>query len=149
MSPFLETLYNVARSIGVIFDKKDSHLNRFTLGALGRHRIARCHRLTNSFQVLSCSVNICNPADARVPQILASKDRHTVVVPLAEIGVNAPTGKVPGSHTFSKVPEVTLGFWIIKILATTLGETLGDTVTMTWLEADVMANSGYLIGSAI
>ena len=31
----------------------------------------------------------------------------------------------------SKVPEVTLGFWIIKILATTLGETGGDTVTMT------------------
>ena len=32
-----------------------------------------------------------------------------------------------------KVPAVTLGFWIIKILATTLGETGGDTVTMTWL----------------
>jgi uncharacterized membrane-anchored protein len=28
----------------------------------------------------------------------------------------------------SKVPEVTLGFWIIKIAATTLGETGGDTV---------------------
>jgi uncharacterized membrane-anchored protein len=53
------------------------------------------------------------------------------------------------SHTYSKVPEVTLGFWIIKILATTLGETFGDTITMTWLKADVMVNSGYLIGSAI
>ena len=31
----------------------------------------------------------------------------------------------------SKVPAVTLGFWVIKILATTLGETGGDTVTMT------------------
>ena len=49
----------------------------------------------------------------------------------------------------SKVPEVTLGFWIIKILATTLGETAGDTVTMTWLRADVVVNSGYLVGSAI
>jgi uncharacterized membrane-anchored protein len=49
----------------------------------------------------------------------------------------------------SKVPEVTLGFWVIKILATTLGETGGDTVTMTWLKADVMVNSGYLIGTAI
>ena len=39
----------------------------------------------------------------------------------------------------SKVPEVTLGFWIIKILATTLGETGGDTVTMT-------LNWGYLAG---
>ena len=29
-------------------------------------------------------------------------------------------------HALSKVPEVTLGFWIIKILATTLGETGGD-----------------------
>ncbi|BBY08470.1 COG4705 family protein [Mycobacterium noviomagense] len=39
----------------------------------------------------------------------------------------------------SKVPEVTLGFWIIKVLATTLGETGGDTVTMT-------LNWGYLAG---
>ena len=53
------------------------------------------------------------------------------------------------SDTYSKVPAVTLGFWIIKILATTLGETFGDTVTMTWLKADAMANSGYLVGSAI
>ena len=49
----------------------------------------------------------------------------------------------------TKVPEVTLGFWIIKILATTLGETGGDTVTMTWLKADVMVSTGYLVGSAI
>jgi uncharacterized membrane-anchored protein len=31
----------------------------------------------------------------------------------------------------TKVPAVTLGFWVIKIFATTLGETGGDTVTMT------------------
>src|SRR3954465_9493088 len=51
----------------------------------------------------------------------------------------------------SKVPAVTLGFWIIKILATTLGETGGDTVTMTWLgetTAHPMPN-GYLIGTVI
>jgi uncharacterized membrane-anchored protein len=42
----------------------------------------------------------------------------------------------------SKVPAVTLGFWIIKILATTLGETGGDTVSMT-------LNWGYLAGTAI
>ena len=46
------------------------------------------------------------------------------------------------STTLTKVPAVTLGFWIIKILATTLGETGGDTVTMTW-------NLGYLVGTAI
>lgn len=42
----------------------------------------------------------------------------------------------------SKVPAVTLGFWIIKVLATTLGETAGDTVSMS-------LNLGYLIGTAI
>jgi uncharacterized membrane-anchored protein len=44
--------------------------------------------------------------------------------------------------TASKVPEVTLIFWIIKIAATTLGETGGDTVTMT-------LNWGYLAGTAL
>jgi uncharacterized membrane-anchored protein len=47
------------------------------------------------------------------------------------------------NHTVaSKVPAVTLGFWIIKILATTLGETGGDTVTMTM-------KLGYLTGTFI
>ena len=41
-----------------------------------------------------------------------------------------------------KVPAVTIGFWIIKILATTLGETAGDTVSMSW-------DMGYLAGTAI
>jgi len=50
----------------------------------------------------------------------------------------------------SKVPELTLGFWVIKILATTLGETGGDSVTMTWLHADTYPhNGGYLIGTGI
>jgi uncharacterized membrane-anchored protein len=44
--------------------------------------------------------------------------------------------------TLSKVPAVTLGFWIIKIAATTLGETGGDTVSMTM-------GLGYLTGTAI
>jgi uncharacterized membrane-anchored protein len=42
----------------------------------------------------------------------------------------------------SKVPAITLGFWILKVLATTLGETGGDTVSMT-------LGLGYLLGSAI
>ena len=51
----------------------------------------------------------------------------------------------------SKVPQVTLAFWIVKILATTLGETSGDAVTMSWLgETSARATgSGYLIGTAI
>ena len=42
----------------------------------------------------------------------------------------------------SKVPEITLGFWVVKIAATTLGETGGDAVTMT-------LGLGYLVGTAI
>ncbi|XUM19622.1 COG4705 family protein [Bradyrhizobium oligotrophicum S58] len=54
------------------------------------------------------------------------------------------------TEILSKVPAVTLGFWIIKILATTLGETGGDAVTMSWLQADQHAhNGGYLIGTGI
>lgn len=51
----------------------------------------------------------------------------------------------------SKVPEVTLVFWLIKVAATTLGETGGDAVSMSWLgETTSHANgSGYLIGTAI
>jgi uncharacterized membrane-anchored protein len=45
-------------------------------------------------------------------------------------------------QALSKVPAVTLGFWVIKVLATTLGETGGDTVTMT-------LNWGYLAGVAL
>jgi uncharacterized membrane-anchored protein len=45
-------------------------------------------------------------------------------------------------HALSKVPEVTLIFWIIKVAATTLGETGGDSVTMT-------LNWGYLAGTLL
>ena len=41
-----------------------------------------------------------------------------------------------------KVPQVTLGFWVVKILATTLGETGGDAVSMSM-------DLGYLIGTVI
>jgi uncharacterized membrane-anchored protein len=46
------------------------------------------------------------------------------------------------NETLNKIPEVTLAFWIIKIAATTLGETGGDTVTMT-------LNWGYLAGTVL
>jgi uncharacterized membrane-anchored protein len=45
-------------------------------------------------------------------------------------------------NAFSKVPQVTLLFWILKIFCTTLGETGGDTVTMSM-------NLGYLVGTLI
>src|SRR5213082_3146222 len=56
------------------------------------------------------------------------------------------TGKnemdVSTKESLSKVPEVTLIFWIIKIAATTLGETGGDAVSMSM-------NLGYLVGTGI
>ncbi|CAN7233053.1 hypothetical protein LJR164_000922 [Phenylobacterium sp. LjRoot164] len=58
------------------------------------------------------------------------------------------------SAALTKVPAVTLGFWIIKILCTTLGETGGDSVSMTWLgettdQAGRAGLNGYLVGTAI
>ncbi len=52
--------------------------------------------------------------------------------------ISTPTAR----DAIAKVPEVTLGFWIIKILATTLGETGGDAVSMSM-------DLGYLVGTAI
>ncbi len=48
----------------------------------------------------------------------------------------------PAEETLAKVPAITLGFWIIKVLATTLGETGGDAVSMSM-------DLGYLVGTAI
>jgi len=48
----------------------------------------------------------------------------------------------PGDTSRSKVPEITLVFWVIKIAATTLGETGGDTVSMTM-------DLGYLAATGI
>ncbi len=45
-------------------------------------------------------------------------------------------------QSLSKVPQVVFGFWVIKVAATTLGETGGDWVSMS-------LKLGYLIGSAI
>jgi uncharacterized membrane-anchored protein len=57
-------------------------------------------------------------------------------------------------EALSKVPAITLGFWVIKILATTLGETGGDTVSMTWLgettpDAGAAGLNGYLVGTGL
>jgi uncharacterized membrane-anchored protein len=50
--------------------------------------------------------------------------------------------KTSTEHALAKVPEVTLGFWLIKIAATTLGETAGDAVSMSM-------HLGYLVGTGI
>jgi uncharacterized membrane-anchored protein len=49
---------------------------------------------------------------------------------------------MPKQYSLAKVPELTLGFWLIKIAATTLGETGGDAVTMSM-------QLGYLAGTGI
>jgi uncharacterized membrane-anchored protein len=64
------------------------------------------------------------------------------------------TGRELAHDALTKVPAVTLGFWIIKILATTLGETGGDSVSMSWLGETTPSAAGgwlngYLIGTAI
>jgi len=58
-------------------------------------------------------------------------------------GTEAPT-RMNTTHTsaVTKVPEVTLVFWVVKILCTTLGETGGDAVSMSM-------HLGYLIGTVI
>jgi uncharacterized membrane-anchored protein len=61
---------------------------------------------------------------------------------MAKLPRSAPQASCDWRDSATKVPEVTLVFWIIKIAATTLGETGGDSVTMTlgW---------GYLTGTAL
>ena len=55
----------------------------------------------------------------------------------------APPSPEPRKRVgFSKVPEVVFGFWIVKILATTLGETAGDALSMT-------LDLGYLVSTGI
>ena len=60
----------------------------------------------------------------------------------SRIASKALQENTPTEHALAKVPQVTLIFWLIKIVATTLGETGGDWVTMS-------LNLGYLIGTAI
>ena len=57
---------------------------------------------------------------------------------------NPLPGKGPDAieQAFAKVPQVTLVFWLIKIAATTLGETGGDAVTMSWL-GETTANAKH------
>lgn len=68
---------------------------------------------------------------------------------MSEVGAAGEREPAP-----SKVPAVTLGFWVIKILATTLGETGGDAVSMSWLgettpDAGASGLNGYLVGTAL
>jgi uncharacterized membrane-anchored protein len=90
-------------------------------------------RLTRGVKLSAPSPNVTSEKSARssfIPRLDATHERRN------------PTMTDDTKFALSKVPEVTLGFWIIKILATTLGETGGDTVTMT-------LDWGYLAGVAV
>ena len=63
---------------------------------------------------------------------------------MSDLAEHIPISKRAHPHhgVLSKVPQITLAFWIIKICATTLGETGGDALSMT-------VNLGYAISTAI
>ena len=54
----------------------------------------------------------------------------------------------PAPPAWAKVPAVSLGFWIIKIIATTLGETGGDSFSMSWLGETSSHSTGWGYGIA-
>jgi uncharacterized membrane-anchored protein len=56
--------------------------------------------------------------------------------------VSSPQVRTPSQFMMNKVPEVTFAFWVIKIAATTVGETGGDALSMTM-------NFGYAAGTAV
>ena len=62
-------------------------------------------------------------------------------------GIAVARAAPEASPSWSKVPSATLGFWLVKICATTLGETGGDTVTMT-LEWSYLAATMLFLGLA-
>src|SRR5438128_958674 len=99
---------------------------------------------------------LCNPAPVRGSRPALSAGAGLAGTPDADTRVTRrrPSMDDRAKDALTKVPAVTLGFWIIKILCTTLGETGGDTVSMTWLGETTAAAgksglNGYLVGTAI
>src|SRR5438128_6291879 len=96
---------------------------------------------------------LCNPAPVRGSRPALSAGAGLAGTPDADTRVTRrrPSMDDRAKDALTKVPAVTLGFWIIKILCTTLGETGGDTVTMTWLGETTSRPlpNGYLIGTVI
>jgi uncharacterized membrane-anchored protein len=72
-----------------------------------------------------------------------SSAREESGAPIAVEPANAREPMIqPSDSQWGKVPEVTFWFWVVKIAATTLGETGGDAVTMSM-------NLGYAVGTAV
>lgn len=87
----------------------------------------------------------------RWPPHPATLIRSSAQLAVLDQGSNVVIERQSKVELVSKVPAVTLGFWVITILATTLGETGGDSLTMSWLgeTSDSPVPLGYLIGTAI
>jgi uncharacterized membrane-anchored protein len=85
---------------------------------------------------------MCREISSLMPNLPTIAFRHNITL---------MEGENDFSQAISKVPQVTLIFWITKVLATTLGETGGDAVTMSWLGETTAEASGwgYLIGTLI
>ena len=88
-------------------------------------------------RVMKLRAAICNAFDAGV-----RKRCRTIAFDKGSGRYDAQLMNVNAQNDLSKVPAVTLTFWVVKILATTLGETGGDAVSMSM-------NLGYVIASLI
>ena len=98
---------------------------------------AMLHRNTGRVKTMAIPRKDKLPSDRRPPKPPVSTARTLRITEAKDHPMDSHS-----KATLSKVPAVTLGFWIIKILATTLGETGGDSVSMTM-------NLGYLVGTAV
>ena len=98
----------------------------------GRLFVAAATMLARREPARTCATGIGRAADVRSGQLILRQGCL----------MRSTTQDGHAAAIASKVPAVTLGFWIVKILATTLGETGGDTLSMTM-------NLGYLVSTAI
>jgi len=96
------------------------------------------HRLIHNRQELGKKIVVANQSDLSEFLTFILYDRR--------VTINRSSGKkmikTRQQELLSKVPEVTLAFWLVKTLATTLGETGGDALSMSM-------NLGYLVSTGI
>ena len=97
------------------------------------------------------SIPLKQKSSIRVMQDGNIKPGKKVFMSSIQLSVAQPAAENQLTEVVAKVPQVTFLFWVVKILATTLGETGGDAVTMSWLGETTAAakGTGYLVGTAI
>jgi uncharacterized membrane-anchored protein len=97
------------------------------------------------------SIPLKQKSSIRVMQDGNIKPGKKVFMSSIQRSVAQPAAENQLTEVVAKVPQVTFLFWVVKILATTLGETGGDAVTMSWLGETTAAakGTGYLVGTAI